>query len=72
MKRSWKVDNDKPVGWTYVWKGDVEKLPAPWIKIETADYFPKHTTLQEGYHGIKKLDKLEWLEQYEQRRRDTR
>jgi hypothetical protein len=62
MKRQWKVDQSQPVGHTYVWKGNPEKLPAPWIVVDYRDYFPSHTTLSPGYYMIKKLSNLEWLE----------
>ncbi len=63
MKRQWKVDQRREVGTVCVWKGDPDKLPAPWIKVPTEEHMesPKHT-LEPGYHMIKKLDNLEWME----------
>lgn len=72
MKRTWKVDKTAAIGTTNVWKGLPSKLPAPWIIVDFKDYFGQHVTLAPGYHMIKKLSNLEYLEYlYESTRRDT-
>lgn len=68
MKRQWKVDNSQPVGYRYVWKGNPEKLPCPWIILDYSKFFGPQFTLQKGYYYIEKLSNLEWLERYEQRK----
>lgn len=66
MRRQWKVDNSQPTGYKYVWKGNPEKLPAPWIIRDYTKYFGQHFTLMSGYYYIEKLSNLEWLENREQ------
>lgn len=62
-KRQWKVDKSASVGSKQVWKGNPEKLPAPWIVVDYRKYFSTNFTLREGYYYyIEKLTNLEWLE----------
>lgn len=71
MKEQWKVNNIKPIGYRYVWKGNPDKLPCPWIITDYSKDFGPQFSLGKGYYYIEKMSNLEWLE-YVSNRRDIK
>ena len=68
MKRQWKVDRTVPVGYVVIWKGDITKIPVPWVEVDEHPYLMAGESLGPNFHLIMKVDNLKWLEnQYDKK-----
>jgi hypothetical protein len=74
MKRQWKLDPHHllaKVGEVRRWKGNVERLPAPWVhycsKLEEYGFGWPYCDVEKNTHVIKKLDNLDYIQYLQER-----